>query len=189
MVERRFGVGLLPMLLMTGCVEAVVPLQPVTVVATRTPGLAMVIVRPHYTRSSASDALDRSSEYVLLCDGRPADGMRCAIMPEVGADRRSRGIMPEQPAVAIDEGIATLSDATIRYSGEGTSSGTVLRDSSPAAAASAPSAAPPPPAAAPAPAAPTTAAPSAAAAPSATAAPPPTAPPRAPASQPWKVTP
>jgi hypothetical protein len=72
--------------------------------------VALVIVRPEFGRSRNSADVDRSSEYILLCDGRPADGMRCQILPEVGADRRSLAVTPGGLGPDIDLGVATLTD-------------------------------------------------------------------------------
>ncbi|HVU05153.1 MAG TPA: hypothetical protein VHE30_25565 [Polyangiaceae bacterium] len=133
-----------------GCGPAVVPLNPVTVVATRTPGVSMVIVRPVSDRMTERGQIDRRSEYVLLCDGRGADGMHCAIMPEVGGDRRSRGVVPDQPAPQVDEGLSTLADIQISSTAEGSvAHGTVVAP--PASSGTPPPASGPPPAAAPPP--------------------------------------
>src|SRR5687767_1921251 len=90
-----------------GCGAAVQQRQPVTVVPTYTPGVAMVIVRPTISKSSDSRAVDRAAEYVLICDARGADGMHCDIAPEVARDRLSRGVMPPGPAPGVDEGVGT----------------------------------------------------------------------------------
>ncbi len=111
---------LLPTLLVTAACAppAFIGRKPVTIVATRTPGVAMVIVRPQVSKTSRSDGVDRTAEYVLLCDGRPADGMHCDVMPEVGSDRRSRGVVPTAAASPVDEGVGTLTDFSVRYSGD-----------------------------------------------------------------------
>jgi hypothetical protein len=146
--------ALAPSACAVGAQQAGVGASPVTVVSTRTPGVALVVVRPFYTKNSTTDAIDRTSQYVLLCDGRPADGMHCGVMPEVGTDRISRGVPPSGAVPVIDEGIGTLSDLQLRYSQEGTSSGAVAKDlptppappatPSPAVAPAAPPPAPPP---------------------------------------------
>jgi hypothetical protein len=111
-----------------GCGANAIPKQPVTVVATRTPGVAMVIVRPSFSKS-ASGELDRTAEYVLLCDARGPQGMNCEVVSEVSRDRRSRGVMAGVPAPVVDEGIGTLSDFSVRHSGDDS----VARDVNPPA--------------------------------------------------------
>jgi hypothetical protein len=142
------AIGLLLALASPGCVPAAQVGRPVTIVATRTPGVAMVIVRPATTKTSREEGVDRRAHYVLLCDGRGADGMRCDILPEVGADRRSRALPPAGAVPVIDEGVATLSDLSIRYSGDDSvARGTSAAPPAPApqaAPAAAPPAAPPP---------------------------------------------
>ena len=103
---------------LVGCVPGVNPRAPVRVEPTRTPGVAMVVVRPEFERSRNTGEIDRGSEYVLLCDGRPAEGMRCHILPEVGADRRSWAVTPEALGPNIDLGVATLADVDISHSKE-----------------------------------------------------------------------
>ena len=143
-----------------GCgARAVGSAQPVTVVATRTPGVAMVIVRPSFTKDSSRGGVDRQAQYVLLCDGRAPDGMHCETVSEVSRDRRSRGVMPDRPAPIVDEGVGTLSDFSIRHSGDESVARDVNPPTSPPAAPqpreesaapppappAAPPAAPPPP--------------------------------------------
>jgi hypothetical protein len=140
---------LLSAVVLAGCGQRVVQVRPVTVVATRTAGVAMVVVRPQIARSSSSGGVDRDSHYVLLCDGRGPQGMQCEIVSEVGADRRSRGVVPDRAAPIIDEGVGTLSDVSVRYSEEGT----VARDVRPPAPPPTSNAAPAAPAPVPAPAA------------------------------------
>jgi hypothetical protein len=88
------GVGLLAL----GCgPDATKPA--VTYVPTHTPGLKYVVV----SHSGLADDFgsrgnfSRSSDYLLLCDGRPAEGMHCAIPPEVGM-RASLGPTAAAPA-------------------------------------------------------------------------------------------
>lgn len=78
----------------------------------------MVLVKPEFTRSRNTGEIDRGSEYILLCDGRPAEGMRCHVLPEVGADRRSWAVAPDAAGPKIDLGVATLADVDIAHSKE-----------------------------------------------------------------------
>jgi hypothetical protein len=79
---------------LVGCGAPVELRRPVTVVPTKTPGLAYVIVHP-VTKTSKGDAaprigdVHRNSDYILLCDGRFGDGMRCSIPDEVAFERAS----------------------------------------------------------------------------------------------------
>jgi hypothetical protein len=101
----------------------------------------MVLVKPEFTRSRNTGEIDRGSEYILLCDGRPAEGMRCHVLPEVGADRRSWAVAPDAPGPKIELGVATLADVDIAHSKEGEADD----EAAPAPPASA-TAVPPPPA-------------------------------------------
>jgi hypothetical protein len=90
--------------------------KPVTVVPTSTPGVAYVLVQP-VTWKDRDDAdpelaeTDRNSDYILLCDARYGDGMRCAVAPEVSRSRFSehRPIVKSGKAfnfgTAVGEGI------------------------------------------------------------------------------------
>ena len=80
--------------LATGCVaitlgcNPVIYRDPVTVVPTRTPGVAYVIVHPNMDQQSSTaptqpgdgTRVQGNSDYVLLCDARPPDGMRCSLV-------------------------------------------------------------------------------------------------------------
>jgi hypothetical protein len=72
---------------------------PVTVVATHTPGLKYVIVRHSSLRDDfgSKAAFSKASDYILLCDGRPVDGMHCTIPPEVGLHASVGPSLPQAP--------------------------------------------------------------------------------------------
>jgi hypothetical protein len=58
----------------------------VTYVPTHTPGLKYVVVSHPgmHDEYGSHNRFSKTSQYILLCDGRPVDGMHCAIPPEVG---------------------------------------------------------------------------------------------------------
>lgn len=117
-MRRSWQVWVALSLGLMGCVPAINPRPVVRVQPTRTPGVAMVLVRPEFARSRGPTELDRGAEYILLCDGRPADGMRCHILPEVGVDRRSLSVTPEALGPTVDLGVATLADVELSHSRE-----------------------------------------------------------------------
>lgn len=100
-----------------GCVE-VAAVEPVTVVPTRTPGVTFVVVRPvvqgqgdkHRVQPRDNKQVDPNSQYILLCDARPADGMRCSVPTEAALARYSYTPMTGNADAPIDEGVGTLSD-------------------------------------------------------------------------------
>lgn len=102
-----------------GCNKHVIE-DPVTVVQTRTPGVAFVIVRP-YIKGSSSDVqqsrdgrgVDPESQYILMCDARRPEGMQCRIPPEAALEKHSIGRQSEQPAAPIDQGVGTLADIDV----------------------------------------------------------------------------
>jgi hypothetical protein len=99
--------------------------EPVTVVATRTPGVSFVVVRPWAdqahagaTRMQPGDGskVNASSWYVLLCDARPADGMHCAVPTEAALARYSYTPNVGTATAPIDQGVGTLADFSTHVS-------------------------------------------------------------------------
>jgi hypothetical protein len=98
-----------------GCVP-VVYRDPVTVVPTRTPGVAYVIVHPNMDQQPATSPtqpgdgsrVQGNSDYVLLCDARPPDGMRCSVVVEAAFDRYSYTPANGVAAAPVREGVGTL---------------------------------------------------------------------------------
>ena len=72
-------------------VTPLVPPTPrITIVPTHTPGVSFVIVRPSPDKDTPTNMYAKlEREYVLLCDGRPADGMHCAVPQEAALARVS----------------------------------------------------------------------------------------------------
>jgi hypothetical protein len=102
----------------TGCSETKY-VAPVTVVPTHTPGVAFVVVRPNLTASHSSRTqpgdgkpIAPNTQYLLLCDGRPVDGMYCGIPTEAAVTRYSYAPRTGNAQAPVDEGIGTLGAAT-----------------------------------------------------------------------------
>lgn len=93
----REGGGILVACVVVACASGCTPVEfrkPVTVVPTDTPGLAYVLVQPVTWKDRDDpdpelEETDRNSDYILLCDGRYGDGMKCAVAPEVSRSRFS----------------------------------------------------------------------------------------------------
>ena len=108
-----------------GC-NHVVQVAPVTVVPTRTAGVAFVVVRPtakvgegkHRIQPSDGKPIDATSQYILLCDARGVDGMRCAIPTEAAIARFSYTPRSGRAAVPVDEGVGTLADISTHLTKE-----------------------------------------------------------------------
>jgi hypothetical protein len=91
-------VWVLGALALGGCVPQVI-FPPVTYVPTHTPGLKYVIVRHSALTDpyGSEGTFSKSSDYVLLCDGRGIDGMHCSIPPEVGLHVSVGPNLPQAP--------------------------------------------------------------------------------------------
>ncbi len=116
--------GLFWALALIGCTQQQL-VEPVTVVATRTPGVSFVVVRPNInqghqktSRVQPGDnaAVNGSSWYVMLCDARPADGMHCFVPTEAALSRYSYTPTSGIAAAPIDQGVGTLSDFSTHLS-------------------------------------------------------------------------
>jgi hypothetical protein len=116
--------GLVGALALIGCTQQQL-VEPVTVVATRTPGVSFVVVRPTVTpghqntsRVQPGDnaAVNGASWYVLLCDARPADGMHCFLPTEAALSRYSYTPTSGVAPAAIDQGVGTLADFSTHLS-------------------------------------------------------------------------
>ncbi len=92
----------------------------VEIVPTHTPGLAFVVVRPSVVRRRdalpAQGGVERSSEYILLCDGRPVDGMHCAIASEVAQQRLSYHPTNVAADAPVNHPVGSLEGTTIESS-------------------------------------------------------------------------
>ena len=118
--------GLLLFCAMGVACTRVAPMAPVTVVHTRTPGVAFVVVRPTAKSMEATKRvqphdgkpIDPTSQYILLCDARPVDGMRCSIPTEASIARYSYTPRSSNAAVPVDEGVGTLADLSTHVSRE-----------------------------------------------------------------------
>lgn len=147
----RAGVAIA--LALAGCAtETVVVREPVTVVPTRTPGVAFVIVRPAAGPGSSlperrqpgdDDEVNPSSDYILLCDARPVEGMYCGMPSEAALRRFSYTATPGKAAAPVGDAIGTLDQNGIGVSGAGLGQGT----STAPPPLPAPAAVPPPPSA------------------------------------------
>lgn len=129
-----------------GCAETK-PMVPVTVIPTRTPGVAFVIVRPevsgaHGRRTQPGDGkpIAPSSQYLLLCDARPAEGMNCSIPTESAVARYSYAPRTGPAAAPLDDGIGTLAGSSAVVVKSGSSEITVAPATTPAPGAGAPGA-------------------------------------------------
>jgi hypothetical protein len=89
------------------------PPKPVTVVETSTPGVAFVIVSPQITRdvSSWAEHEKLARQYILLCDGRPADGMHCEIPTEAAIARISQHPKVGPAKEPLDIGLGIIEGA------------------------------------------------------------------------------
>jgi hypothetical protein len=153
---------------LSGCGAAMVG-APVHYIATRTAGVMFVVVHPdtpatkHYVelKQPGDDAkVHPDSEYLLICDGRKAEGMHCDMATEATLSRFSATPAPTGSVPVIDEGVGTVPDINIQHRttpAEASSAGpsTSAPAGSGSAAALPPPPAPPPP---PTPAAPAAAA-------------------------------
>jgi len=116
--------GLFGALALVGCTQQQL-VEPVTVVATRTPGVSFVVVRPtvspghqNTSRVQPGDnaAVNGASWYVLLCDARPADGMHCFVPTEAALSRYSYTPTAGVASAPIDQGVGTLADFSTHLS-------------------------------------------------------------------------
>lgn len=107
-VMHRLLPAVLPTLAFSACVQ-VHRLDPVTVYPTNTPGVAWVHVASETCVDIEGDRHKRAcADYVLLCDGRGASGMRCTIPPEVATTRISKHPNIKSSAEPLDFGVGTL---------------------------------------------------------------------------------
>lgn len=107
-----------------GCVPT--QQQPaVVLVPTRTAGVAFVIVRPSVRERAGTSQrvqaangkrIGPNSQYVLLCDGRAADGMHCELPVEAAVERYSYTPRTGRAAAPIDQGVGTLADISTHLS-------------------------------------------------------------------------
>jgi hypothetical protein len=85
-----------------------------------------VVVHPSTTSQMPSDVtqpgdgtrIHRSSSYILLCDGRKGDGMRCEVANEAALRRYSYAPSSQSGGPDIKEGIGTVTDVSVRHHDE-----------------------------------------------------------------------
>jgi hypothetical protein len=116
--KRLAGIG--AALMTAACAPAVVAVVgPATYVPTRTPGVMFVIVHPlpsgmrQYPvvpQPADSTAVHPSAEYILICDGRRGDGMRCEIATEATLRKYSYGPQPTANGPNLTTGIGGLGE-------------------------------------------------------------------------------
>jgi hypothetical protein len=93
----------------------------VKVIPTRTPGVSYVVVRPAFEKRTTTERPDGTgekvwavSEYLLLCDARPATGMVCTRPPEVSAARVSLDPPGDKTTTPVEFGVGVLADISIK---------------------------------------------------------------------------
>lgn len=104
--------------------------KPVTVVRTSTPGVAYVMVQPvtQFDRDDPDPVLgetDRNSDYILLCDARRGDGMRCSVASEASLSRFSEHRSVVKEGATFNAGTAVDAAADVRTGSEAPSAPTV----------------------------------------------------------------
>jgi hypothetical protein len=139
------GVLLGASLASVGCAPNTAALTPPVMYApTHTAGIMFVVVRPRpnpttkyplHREPGSSLTASPSSEYILICDARPVDGMHCDLASEAALSRYSYTAGEAKASAPIDEGVGTL--------------GEWAAPSAAASASAAPPAAPPSPSVAP----------------------------------------
>lgn len=146
-------------LLALGCVPTM-PGPKFTVVPTKTPGVVFVIVHPKMAKQDAAipgvtqpgndKKVGSDADYIMLCDGRPVDGMHCDMLTEAALARFTYHPAQGNAPTAVDEDIASAfvrsySDIVIESHGTMQSSPPQAKDnkSSEEAAPPEPPAAPP----------------------------------------------
>jgi hypothetical protein len=126
----------------SGCAPA--PMAPaITFVGSTTPGLKYVVVHPRGQKSREDrirykdgTSISRASDYIVLCDARPADGMHCDIPPEIGTNVISKNPTPRPPGYETDLGVGTLDGGgVIEQSAPAASSAPLLPLPAPSASA------------------------------------------------------
>ena len=104
---------------LVGCGAAVPAAAPVDYVWTRTPGVVFVIVRPAPLTGKrypvtpdqgSGQPVDPHAEYVLACDARSPEGMRCEVASEAALRRYSYTPNPVTSAPAMDQNVGELVD-------------------------------------------------------------------------------
>jgi hypothetical protein len=105
--------------------------------------------KPPQTKHSDGTAVSPESEYILFCDARGVEGMKCSVVGEVGTERFTYAPAPTTPARPVTLPVGVL-DTTIDLSHPG-GPGVPDARASVAPAAAAPTSPPPPPTPPPAP--------------------------------------
>jgi hypothetical protein len=100
-----------------GCVPtATVPGPKYTIVPTETAGVVFVIVHPKMnkqgviqgvTQPGDDNKVGNNADYIMLCDGRPVDGMRCEMLTEAAMSRFSYHPLTGNASAAVEEQIGS----------------------------------------------------------------------------------
>ena len=100
---------------------------PTTIVPTATPGVAYVIVDPWlggtagkqrtFTQGDGLVINAEEAQYILLCDARPIDGMRCELVKEVAKQRESYTAIVPRAAASVDVPVGSSGAGTVEVSG------------------------------------------------------------------------
>ncbi len=130
MVWNRQGATIASVMVATAGLTGCGPIElrkPVTVVRTSTPGVAFVMVQPvtQFDRDDPDPVLgetDRNSDYILLCDARRGDGMRCTVASEASLSRFSEHRSVVKEGTTFNAGIAADAAADVRTGTEGAAS-------------------------------------------------------------------
>lgn len=103
-----------------GC-TSVVTAPAIKVIPTRTPGVSYVVVRPAFDKRTTTETPDgtgekvwAASEYLLLCDARPATGMVCTQPPEASTARVSLDPPGDKTTTPVDLGVGVLADISVK---------------------------------------------------------------------------
>ena len=87
-----------------------------TIVPTKTPGVVFVVVHPKMrkegeipgaTQPGDDHKVGNDADYIVLCDGRPVDGMKCEMLPEAATSRFSYHPLSGNAPAAIPEEIGS----------------------------------------------------------------------------------
>lgn len=154
-MDRHAGLLLAVCLGVSACAPQT--LRRLTLVPTKTPGLTYVVVHPTDDQKESGvltpgngNKLSRGADYILLCDGRQQDGMRCEIPEEVAITRFSANPKAASAPTKIDEeisGAVVVGSGDYSLQGQTTVYNQKAAEEQPAPAQSAAAPAAPPPAA------------------------------------------
>ncbi len=117
MDPRKFLLPAVPVVLsVLGCVPTTVPGPKFTIVPTETAGVVFVVVHPSPNKPKGIEGavqpgdgkkVSNDADYIMLCDGRPVDGMRCELLAEAGMSRFSYHPLVAPAPKAVDEPVGS----------------------------------------------------------------------------------